>query len=338
MRIALVAAFVAALTTAPAAHAAPAIEDLGTLPGHLRSTASDINEFGSAAGVSYGTGTTQRAVRWDRHGGISALADLGLDTWAAAINREATVVGYTVTPANLTQAARWDSSNALTPLNVPGATASVAYDVNDSGITAGTATINGVSHVVVWDRAGVATVFGEGSARFISNSGWVFGSVGNQPARWTSGGSLYVFDNAGAVLRGYNEAADAAGVLGSEGVLWLCRRRAPLGQNTTAADISNTGWAVGTANSRAVRWEAGEFTTGQPFAPAPSTAVRLNDAGLVAGTVGSSAATWTATNTQTTLPTLPGAITTRPTGLAENGQVIGVVTFADNTYRAVVWR
>lgn len=335
----VVAAVLTTVLTAPSAQAAPlAVEDLGTLPGDLRSAAQDINELGSVAGVSYGTGTTQHAVRWDRNAPIKKLNDLGFDTWASAINRNSTVVGYAVDSASEAQPARWDASGALTVLTVPGATSGVAYDVNDAGTVTGSARINGVTHAVVWDGSGAATVLGEGSGRHLTETGTVIGYSGTQPARWTDGGSLYVYDNPGALVAGHNEAADAVGTSGGEGVLWLGRRRALLGAGTSPRDISDTGWAVGVAGSQAVRWEASEFTQAQPLAPAPSAAAEVNNAGLVAGTVGAWAATWDPAGVQTMLPVLSGSNRSLVTGLTENGQVIGVAGFASGAYRAVVWR
>lgn len=340
MRITVVAAIVAALIIpATAAQAAPlAVEDLGTLPGDLRSTAQDINELGSIAGVSMGAGTTQHAVRWDRSSPIKKLNDLGFDSWASAINRESTVVGYVIDAASEAQPARWDASGALTVLTVPGATRGVAYDVNDSGAVAGTATIDGVSQAVVWDRTGAATVLGAGWGQHLTNTGTVIGYSGDQPARWTDGGGLYVYDNPGATLLGHNQAADAVGTSGGEGVLWLGRRRAPLGAGTSPRDISDTGWAVGVSGSQAVRWEASEFTVAEPLAPAPSVASEVNDAGVVAGTVGSWAAVWDAAGAQTMLPVVSGSNRSLVKGLTENGQVIGIAGFASGAYRAVVWR
>jgi uncharacterized membrane protein len=121
-------------------------------------------------------------------------------------------------------------------------------------------------------------------------------------------------------------------------VLWLGRRRASLGPGTSPRDINDTGWAVGVASSRAVRWEASEFTSAQFLASAPSAASDVNDAGVVAGTVGSWAATWDSAGVQTMLPVLSGSNRSLVTGLAENGQVIGVAGFASDAYRAVVWR
>lgn len=333
-----VAAVAATFLTAGTAQAAVNVEDLGTLPGDLRSAAVDINELGSVAGVSYGTGVSQHAVRWDRNAPIRKLNDLGFDSGASAINRQNTVVGYVIDSANESQPARWEPSGALTVLTVPGAARGVAYDVNDSGSVAGTVTINGVSQAVVWDSAGVPTVLGAGRGDHITSAGTVIGYSGNQPARWTDGGSLYVYDNPGATLLGHNEAADAVGTSGGEGVLWLGRRRAPLGPGTSPRDINDTGWAVGVASSRAVRWEASEFTSAQFLAPAPSAASDVNDAGVVAGTVGSWAATWDSAGVQTMLPVLSGSNRGLVTGLAENGQVIGVAGFASGAYRAVVWR
>ncbi len=322
----------------PAAHAATTVQDLGTLPGDVRSIAQDINEGGAVAGVSMGAGVSQHAVRWDPGSPIRRLNDLGSDTWAAAINSERVVVGYAVDAANRTQPARWDFSGSLTVLTVPGASSGVAYDVNDSGAVTGSVVINGVSHAVVWDSAGVATDLGEGSGRFLTGSGTVIGYSGDQPARWTGGGGLYVYDNHGASLLGHNEAADAVGTSGGEGVLWLGRRRAPLGTGTSPRDISDNGWAVGVAGSQAVRWQASESATAQPLAPAPSAAQEVNNAGVVAGTAGSWAVTWNAAGAQTALPVLAGSNRSSVTDLAENGQVIGIAGFADGTWRAVVWR
>lgn len=334
-----VAAVVVTALSAPAAQAAPlAVEDLGTLPGDVKSVAQDINESGAIAGVSMGTGVSQHAVRWDPGAPIKKLNDLGFDTWAAAINSQRTVVGYAVDAANRSQPARWDFSGTLTVLTVPGANSGVAYDVNDAGSVTGSAVINGVSHAVVWDSAGVATVLGEGRGSRLTEAGTVIGYSGDQPARWTDGGGLYVYDNPGAILIGHNEAADAVGTSGGEGVLWLGRRRALLGAGTSPRDISDEGWAVGVADGRAVRWEASEFTTARPLAPAPSVASEVNNAGVIAGTVGSWAATWDAAGVQTMLPVLAGSNRSNVTDLAENGQVVGIAGFADGTWRAVVWR
>ncbi|KJK51260.1 hypothetical protein UK23_07055 [Lentzea aerocolonigenes] len=332
------ACVVAAVVTfsVPVAHAAVGVEDLGTLPGDVRSTPQDINEGGAVAGVSTSAANAQHAVRWDPGAAIKKLDDLGSDSWAAAINSQRVVVGYAVDSANHTQPARWDFSGSLTVLTTPGAVSGVAYDVNDSGSVTGSAVINGVSHAVVWDSAGVATDLGEGSGRYLTSSGTVIGYSGDQPARWSSG--LYVYDNHGAMLSGHNEAADAVGTTGGEGVLWLGRRRSLLGAGTSPRDISDNGWAVGVSGSQAVRWAASEFTTAQPLAPAPSAATKINNAGVVAGTAGSWAVTWNAAGVQTALPVLAGSNRSSVSGLTENGQVIGIAGFADGTWRAVVWR
>lgn len=93
-------AVAATFLSAPAAQAAVAVEDLGTLPGDLRSAALDVNELGSVAGVSYGTGVSQHAVRWDRNAPIKKLNDLGFDSGTSAINRHGTVVGHVIDSAN----------------------------------------------------------------------------------------------------------------------------------------------------------------------------------------------------------------------------------------------
>lgn len=168
----------------------------------------------------------------------------------------------------------------------------------------------------------------------------VIGYSGNAPARWTNAGqgSLYVYDNAGATLNGHNQAADAVGRVGDEGVLWPGRRRESLGVGTFPRDISDNGYAVGTSGTQAVRWTVTEPPSAVALAPSPSVAAEINNAGVIAGTVGSWAATWDAAGVQTMLPVAPGSNRSSVTGLAENGQVIGTAGFAGNVYRAVVWR
>jgi hypothetical protein len=342
-KLPLVAVVAAVVTTffVPTAHAAVAVEDLGTLPGHQLSIANDINEFGTVAGVSTSAdGRSANAVRWDRHSPISKLGDLGFGSWATAVNGGNYVVGYVADSANRAQAARWDDRGGVTVLTVPGATTSVAWDINDNRTVVGDATINGVSHAVVWNRDGVAFVIGEGRASNVTGNDTVIGYSGNAPARWTDAGqgSLYVYDNPGATLTGHNEAGEAVGRVGDEGVLWPGRRRVPVGVGTFPRDISDNGYAVGTSGTQAVRWTVTEPPASVVLAPSPSVASEINNAGVVAGTAGSWAVTWNAAGVQTALPVLAGSIRSSVTGLAENGQVIGTAGFAGNVYRAVVWR
>ncbi|MFD5827567.1 hypothetical protein [Lentzea sp. NPDC060358] len=337
MRIALVVAVAAALIVPATAHAAPlAVEDLGTLPGDLRSTAADINDSGTIAGVSYGSGTTQHAVRWDRFDGIRKLADLGADTWAGAINGNNVVVGYAITSAGRAQAVKWNPSGALVQLAVPGATSSVAYDVNDGNVVTGTATINGVAQAVLWDSLGEATVLGAGSGRHVTGANWVVGTSGSDVVRWNASGVRTVLDS--GVLLGANQLGDAVGTVGSTGVQWpRSGARTVLGAGARPFDLTDNGWTVGEVSSQAYRWDT-VSGTGAPLAAAPSSAVRVNNSGVVAGTVGTSAATWDMAGTQTLLPGLSGAMRHNVSGLSEVGQVIGVANFSNGTTRAVVWR
>lgn len=331
----LSAALLAAVLIAPPAHAVT-VEDLGTLPGDLRSAALDINDSGTVAGVSYGSGTSQHAVRWDRFDGISKLADLGSDTWAGSINRDNVVAGYAVTPDGRAQAVKWLPSRAVVRLEVPGATSSVAYDVNDSGFVSGAAVIDGVSQAVLWDSAGAATVLGPGSGLRLTAANWVVGTDGGDVVRWNASGVRTVLGE--GVLLGSNQLADAVGTVGTSGVQW--RRdggRIDLGPGARPFDLSDNGWTVGEREARAYRWDT-VSGTGAPLAAEPSSAAEVNNSGVVAGTVGTSAATWDLTGTQKLLPALPGATRHRVTGLSETGQVIGFVNLADCTSRAVVWR
>lgn len=336
-----VVAVAATFLSAPSAQAAVAVEDLGTLPGHQLSIAADINEFGTVAGVSMSSdGRSSNAVRWNRNAPIAKLDDLGFGSWANAVNGGTYVVGYVADSANRAQAARWDDRNRLTVLTVPGATTSVAWDINDNRTVVGTATINGVTQAVVWDGNGVPFVIGEGEASYVTSNDTVIGYSGKAPARWTDAGqgSLYVYDNPGATLTGHNQAGDAVGRVGDEGVLWPGRRRVSVGVGTFPRDISDNGYAVGTSGTQAVRWTVTEPPASVVLAPSPSVASEINNAGVVAGTAGSWAVTWSAAGVQTPLPVLAGSTSSRVTGLAENGQVIGSAGFPGNVYRAVVWR
>ncbi|MET9225170.1 hypothetical protein [Lentzea sp. NPDC003310] len=335
MRIAMVAAVVAALFVPGTAHAALALEDLGTLPGDLRSTAVDVNDSGAVAGNSYGAGTSQHAVRWDKFEQIRKLADLGFDSGATAINRDYVVAGYAITAAGQSQAVKWNSSGALTQLTVPGATSSIAYDINDSGTVAGSATINGVTQAVLWASWGEATVLGEGSAQHVTTGNTVIGTSGGNVVRWNSSGVRTVLD--AGVFLGANQLGDATGTVGGNGVLWLRNGKKQLGSGARPFDITDNGAAVGDLASQAVRWDV---TTGavETLAPAPSRASEVNNSWVVAGTVGTSAATWDMSGTQTVLPSLAGASRHSVAALSEVGHVAGVATFADGTYRAVAWR
>ncbi|HUQ54478.1 hypothetical protein [Lentzea sp.] len=337
MRTALVAAVTAALVIPATAHAAPlAAEDLGTLPGDLRSIAADINDSGTIAGVSYGSGTSQHAVRWDRFDGIRELPDLGSGSWAAAISPDNVVVGYAVISAGQAQAVKWNPSGALVRLTVPGATSSVANDISDGGSVTGTATINGVSQAVLWNSIGEATVLGAGSGQHVTNGNWVVGTSGNDVVRWNPSGVRTVLG--AGVLLGTNQLADAAGTAGGNGVLWLRdNTRTQLGAGARPFDINDNGFAVGDLSSQAVRWDLVEGDT-EVLATAPSSAREVNNSGVVAGTAGTSAATWTMAGTRTLLPAVSGATRHNVTGLSEVGQVIGVANFSDGTYRAAVWR
>ena len=332
----MVAAVVAALIIPATAQAAPlAVEDLGTLPGDLRSSAVDINDSGTIAGVSHGTGTAQHAVRWDRWDGIKKLADLGFDSWAAAINRDNVVVGYAVNSAGQAQAVKWLSSGALVQLTVAGATSSVAYDVNDSGTVVGTATINGVSQAVLWESWGDVTILGTGSAHHVANGNTVIGKSGNDVVRWSPSGVRTVLD--AGEFYGANQLGEATGTVGGNGVLWLRNSKTQLGAGARPLDINDNGFAVGELSSQATRWDV--FGSGvETLAPAPSRASEVNNSGVVAGTVGTTAATWDMSGARTSLPSLTGAARHTVTGLSEVGLVIGVATFADGTFRAVVWR
>jgi uncharacterized membrane protein len=336
-----VVAVAATFLSAPAAQAAVAVEDLGTLPGHQISIATDLNEYGTVTGVSTSSdGRSVNAVRWDRYASIVKLNDLGFGSWATAVNGGAYVVGYVADSANRAQAARWDDGNRLTVLTVPGATNSVAWDINDNRTVVGEATINGVTQAVVWDRAGVPFVIGPGRASNVTSNDTVIGYSGTAPARWTDAGqgSLYVYDNPGASLSGHNQAGEAVGRVDGEGVLWPGRRRVSVGVGAFPHDLSDNGYAVGTSGTQAVRWTVTEPPVAVLLAPSPSAAYEINNAGVVAGQAGSWAVTWNSAGVQTPLPVLSGSTSSVASHVAENGQVIGSAGFPGNVSRAVVWR
>lgn len=166
MKAALAVAVLATLLSAPTAHAAVAVEDLGTLPGHQLSTANDINNYGSIAGVSFTSdGRSSQAVRWDRYAPISKLDDLGFGSWAAGINDHAMVVGYVADSRNAaqaarwavgtsgTQAVRWKAEEFTTPVPLA-PSPSAAAEINNAGTVAGTVG----SWAATWDAGGTRTM------------------------------------------------------------------------------------------------------------------------------------------------------------------------------------
>lgn len=333
------AAVLAALTTAPVAHAAPAAEVLSPLPGDGQSHPTAVNESGSVVGLSQRPG--QKAVRWDPGSPVRQLDDLGFGSWANAINRDGLVVGSVTNSANRAEGALWDATGALRVLVVGGADWVKAHDINDRGLITGEAIVNGVTHAVVWDEFRVGKLLDPGVGRFITESGWVIGYADGVPARWTDEGELQSFGEEYSTVLACNEAADAAGHRGREGRLWLGSGAVALGRETWAKDISDTGWAVGRSGTQAYRWKAEEGATGEALSAESSDAVVINNAGTVGGTVGTWAVTWDTNGTQTRLAVPDGAVRTTVRGIAENGQVIGTVSYpggAGSNVHAVVWR
>jgi probable HAF family extracellular repeat protein len=122
--------------------------DLGTLPGHDRSTAFAINNDGDIVGYSFVSSLGNTVpVLW-RNGVITALPLLPGDTRgsARAINNRGQIVGDSQGRAVI-----W-ADGVVTPLDLGGASLSLALDVNDRGQIVGyTLSARGDSRAVLWE-------------------------------------------------------------------------------------------------------------------------------------------------------------------------------------------
>ncbi len=145
--------------------------DLGTLPGHPYSFATDINNRGEVVGTSgpFEGAPDQHAFRWER-GTMTDLATLGgIFSLAWGINSRGQVVGVSTTAGEQQDAFLWEKGT-MTDLGTLGGTSSVARHLNSRGqIVGGSDIPSGQEHAFLWE---------DGLMRDLNdlipeNSGWV---------------------------------------------------------------------------------------------------------------------------------------------------------------------
>ncbi|HSI57847.1 MAG TPA: hypothetical protein VLA16_09830 [Ideonella sp.] len=158
------AAGAAAFGLSLAAWAAPVyrITDLGVLPSHEHSRATDLNEGGQVVGDSQryagaGGPGERRAFVWSAAAG---MIDLGLPDGASTMNATGLndtgeVVGHYEDPASrLSRAYRWTAQGGLRLADPADGAVSLLYDINAAGqISGASRVVDGrVSHAFLWSE------------------------------------------------------------------------------------------------------------------------------------------------------------------------------------------
>ena len=159
----------APVTAAVTTQAFP-ITDLGTLPGGLFSSATDINAASEVVGYSSYSGGGPHAFRWTTGGGMFDLGTLAGATndisQANAINDAGEIVGWSASPLNIGSAAFfWSPASGMVMLPSEPSIDAVAYDINASHQIVGYGAVpGGTSEVLQWtpNGAGGWTVIGLG--------------------------------------------------------------------------------------------------------------------------------------------------------------------------------
>ena len=155
--------------------------DLGTLPGHSTSLAVDINDAGTAVGMSFGPSGPGRVVTWNA---ADQITDLGFAAFPRDQNDAGVFVGYDLVLPGRTEGHAFVYDPAVgQPValpELPGAVVSYAWGLNDAGQAVGTVGVAGEGIPVVWDLdAGTVTDLrpaGLGFAADIGDDGTIVGS------------------------------------------------------------------------------------------------------------------------------------------------------------------
>jgi uncharacterized membrane protein len=312
--------------------------ELPPLPVHDASVAKAINDFGVVAGNSFGGGSAQRAVVWDRDGTPRELPPLSGDTQSVidigdnSINNHGAVVGTSSRIGRVT-AVVWHKNGTLQALlPLPGDTQSRALAINAHGWVVGLSrNFPDLDKIVVWDQRGVPTALtSEGPAEGVS-----INPRGDVAASFAGAGvfTAHVLGRNGKSRNlfagGEGEAAHSINARGQ----------------VAGASLGSLGGGGGVA-LHAVVWDS----KGSPRALPPldgdarSNALGINNKGEVVGVsvditgIPETAVVWGRNGIPTALPPLPGDVGAVAQGINNKGEVVGVSSDSSGFFTAVVWR
>lgn len=326
----VVGAFVA-LSCAPAfpaqGQAYYVFDDLGTLPGHDQSMATDINDAKQVAGMSSST-SENRAVLWAPPGPMVALSPSG-NNQGSGLNALGQVAGSQwTTPNSDSSGFLWTSPGPLTTLGTLGAGKVSAVKLNASGQIIGFAASGSATVPTLWSSpaapVGLGSLGGDwGQALDVNASGVVVGASKGASGpphafSWTQNGGMKKLAeltpnnfsqassiNAGGQIVGY--AYVGAKDSFQHAVLWPSATSAPLdlgvpgGLTSWANDINDDGVIVGLSGGN----------TAYPF---------RRDA-----------------NGTAKLEVPPGLLGVSPNAINNNGDIAGTIVLPSNKQHAVVW-
>ena len=162
------------------------IEDLGTLPGDMSSSAYDVNDSETVVGVSVSSTLIQRAFRWTPSTGMVELPGLGGETMALAIGNSGDVAGLSTDGGGNRHAVRWRAGdNAIQDLGSLGGCCSEGYGINTTGTAVGVSQLGGKrgnQHAFLATPGASMTdlgaLRGQSAARDLNDFGTIVGSSG----------------------------------------------------------------------------------------------------------------------------------------------------------------
>ncbi len=283
------------------------ITDLGTLPGHIWSTASGINARGQIVGNSTPNVGPNRPFLWQD----GVMTDSSpFPSWsgeANAINASGQTVGSFSVPGIGGLAPSQNNISCVNPLAI-----GAASGINDSGQVAGTLRFSGeFLRGFLWSNGVLTTLnplqgYTDSRAYGINAGGEVVGSSCvddcGRATLWSEGlvrdltgglSTARAINDAGQVV-GTMELAFEHAFLWSEGVI-TDLGTLPGDQNSSALAINNSGQIVGSSNrvffpgrESAVRWSDGAIVNLNDLIPAGSgwvlrEATGINDRGQIVG-------------------------------------------------------
>jgi len=309
----------------------------------LDGRAVGINERGHVVWNNSGNGSS-RAVVWD--GGVSTLLDsMGSSNSASAINDAGQIVGCSgvfTGPGGVCRVAVMWSGGEIIRLGT--SEFSGARAINNRGQII----IGSSGSLFLWDNGVMSELPGLSSASDINDRGEILGLSDGRPVIWAHGMMTPLALPPGewsVSTAAINDLGDAVGTITSTvpgalsmAVLWRNGEMIPLpppsaNQPMSAADINNRGEIVGRSSVEALLWV--------PQAP-PAPGLSPSDVGPPPGTPATSSTVVAAANqTETTPPpmdlgTLGGTFST-PTGINDDGVVVGSSTTSAKEQHAFVW-